>query len=164
MRRAEILTIKTNSFDWAKWFEDPEQFCIFNVVGKGNKERSVLAHPQTIKFILEIYYNKKIISNFMQPQDIIEKLNSMDDPLFYKISEWKVWKIVKKCSTKALNRDIRTHEIRHTRATELEEKGASTRDIQRYLGHSSLMTTEIYLHSDESKSLERIKELSKLVG
>jgi integrase/recombinase XerD len=94
---------------------------------------------------------------------MIVKLNSMDDLLFKKLSEWIVWKIVNYYSKKYLKRDIRTHEIRHARATQLEEDGASIKDIQRYLGHSSLTTTEIYLHSSESKSLEKIKEVSGIL-
>ena len=161
LRRAEVLTIKTNSFNWGKWFEDPAQYCEFNVVGKGKKERTILTHPKAVKTILDIYFEKKILTPIMKPLDIVEKLNSMDDPLFRKLTQWKVWKVVKKYSTSALKRDVRPHEIRHARATELEENGATTRDIQRYLGHSSLNTTEIYLHSDETKSLSRIKEISK---
>ena len=97
----------------------------------------------------------------MQPADIIEKLNAMDNPLFSKMNEWKVWALIKKYSKKAFDHAVRPHEIRHARATELEENGASVRDIQRYLGHTNLATTEIYLHSDEAKSLERIKGISK---
>lgn len=161
LRRAEILSIKINSFNWAKWFGDPDEFCEFNVIGKRNKERRVVVHPKAVKTLLEIYFDKGILTSFMKPADIIEKLNAMDNPLFAKMTEWRVWKIVKKYSTKALNRDIRPHEIRHARATEFEESGASVRDIQRYLGHTNLATTEIYLHSDEAKSLERIKGISK---
>lgn len=161
LRRAEILTIKTNSFNWGKWFCDPSQFMELRVIGKGNKERKVLVNPKAIKSLLEIYFDKGIINSFMQPKDIVEKLGSVSDPLFKKLSEWMVWKVVKKYSMRALKRDLRTHEIRHARATELEESGASVRDIQRYLGHSSLVVTEIYLHSDAGKSLDRISAISK---
>ncbi len=113
LRRAEILSIKTNSFNWGKWFADPIQHMEFKVIGKGNKERKVLANIKAIKSLLQLYFNKGIINAFMKPQDIIEKLNSMNDPLFNRLSEWKVWEIVKRCSTRALQRDIRTHEIRH---------------------------------------------------
>jgi len=161
LRRAELLSIRTNSFEWDRWFQDPEQYCVFKVIGKRNKERKVVVHPNAVKKILELYYDRGILTPSMQPADVVEKLNSMTDVLFGKLTEWKVWKLVKKYSTKALQRDIRTHEIRHARATELEENGASIRDIQRYLGHGNLLTTEIYLHADEGKSLERIKDLSK---
>jgi len=160
LRRGELKTIRINSFNWATWFADPSQFCEFKVIGKGDKERSVVVPPKAVQMILQAYFDKGILTNYMTAGDVLEKLNAMDNLIFSKASEWVIWKLVKKYSIKALNRDIRTHEIRHARATELEENNASIRDIQRYLGHSNLATTEIYLHSDEGKSLERIKELS----
>ncbi len=161
LRRAEILTIKINSFYWGDFFANPEEYGKVRVVGKGKKDRIVLVHPKAMKSLLEIYLDKKILTMFMQPAEMIQKLNSMDAPLFKKLSEWSVWKIVQYYSTKHLRRDVRTHELRHARATALEEDGASIKDIQRYLGHSSLTTTEIYLHSSESKSLENIKKISE---
>ena len=161
LRRGEILTIKINSFAWAEFFGNPNNYGKVRVMGKGKKERIVIVPPKVLKTLLSIYLDMKIITNFMLPKEIIEKLNSMDSPLFKKLSEWSVWGIVKKHSVRHLKRDIRPHEIRHARATELEESGASIKDIQRYLGHASLTTTEIYLHSDEGKALERIKDISE---
>ena len=161
LRRAEILTIKVNSFDWDAFFGKPTNYGKVRVMGKGKKEREVVAPPKVFQTLLKIYFKMMIINNTMQPSEIIEKLNSMDAPLFKKLSEWSVWKIVKYYSIKHLGRGIRTHELRHARATELEESGASIKDIQIYLGHASLMTTEIYLHSDEKKALERIAVISE---
>ena len=161
LRREEPLSIKVNSFDWGEFFGCPTNYGKVRVTGKGKKDRIVLVHPQAMTSLLDIYFDKKIITNFMAPAEIIQKLSSMDAPLFNKLSEWGVWKIVKKYSTKHLKRDVRPHELRHARATQLEEDGASIKDIQRYLGHASLTTTEIYLHSSESKSLENIKRISE---
>ncbi len=161
LRRAEVITVNVNSFDWEDFFQDFDAYGKVRVTGKGKKERIVLVHPKAMKTLLEIYFEKKILTNFMQPAEMITKLNSMDAPLFRKMSEWSVWKVVNYYSKKHLQRDIRTHEIRHARATQLENDGASVKDIQRYLGHASLKTTEIYLHSSESKSLENIKEISE---
>ena len=161
LRRSEPLTIKVNSIDWGAFFVKPNNYGKVRVVGKGKKERIVLVHPKAITTLLQIYLDLKIINGFMKPDEIIEKLNSMDAPLFKKLSEWGVWGIVRKHSTERLKRDIRPHELRHARATELEENGASIKDIQKYLGHASITTTEIYLHSDESKALDRIEDLSE---
>ena len=160
LRRSEILTINTNSFDWENWFKDLNEFCLFKVMGKGKKERNVLVHPDAIKFILDVYLEKGLINNHMDKSEIIIKLNSIDDPLF-DTGEWSIWRIIKRNSKKAIGRDVRPHEIRHARATELLNKGASVRDIQQYLGHSSVAVTEIYLHTKEKVSLNRIKDLSK---
>lgn len=42
---------------------------------------------------------------------------------------------------------IRVHDIRHTHATLMLEAGASLKDVQERLGHSSIkMTGDIYAH------------------
>ena len=127
LRRGEPLTIKVNSIDWGAFFGKPNNYGKVRVMGKGKKERIVLVHPKAIKTLLGIYLDLNILTDFMKPAEIIEKLNSMDSPLFKKLSEWSVWGIVKKHSLKCLKRDIRPHELRHARATELEENGASLR-------------------------------------
>jgi integrase/recombinase XerD len=43
-------------------------------------------------------------------------------------------------------RDVSVHTLRHCYATHLLEAGVNLRVIQRYMGHSSLETTMIYLH------------------
>lgn len=160
LRRSETLTIKTNSFDWDNWFKDPDEFCFFKVIGKGKKERNVLVHPDAIRFILDLYLNKGLINDHMNKEEIIIKLNSIDDQLF-DMGEWNIWRIIKRNSKHALGRDVRPHEIRHARATELLNNGASIRDVQQYLGHSNVAITEIYLHTKEKVSLNRIKNISK---
>lgn len=159
LRRMEITTIKTNSFNWDDWFEDPDLMCEFKVTGKGKKERIVLVDPKAMKEILNIYLEREFINTHMEVWDIITKLKSVDDPLI-KMGTWNIWNIIKKRSKQAIGRDVRPHEIRHCRATELLNNGASIRDIQLYLGHANMQTTEVYLHDKESASLKRIKNIS----
>lgn len=121
-----------------------------------------MVHPRAIKEILKIFMEQGTIRATMDVLDVLETLNALDLPLFNKISERTIYGNAKKYALRSIKRPIRTHEIRHARATHLEDDGASVRDIQKYLGHSHIGTTEIYLHSRESESLGRIKKMEKM--
>lgn len=45
---------------------------------------------------------------------------------------------------------VSTHTLRHSYATHLFEAGVSLKTIQKYLGHSSLQTTLVYIHITET--------------
>jgi len=159
LRRFEINTIAINLINFEKWFEcGCVGYCEVSVMGKGNKERIVLMHERTVKVILDIYLKKGVITPYMNKDDIIEKLRSMRQTLFNHLNEKTIYLIARKSAEKSIGRAIRTHEIRHARATHMQDMGVSAKDIQHYLGHSTQQTTEIYLHTTQKTSLKNIKE------
>ena len=52
---------------------------------------------------------------------------------------------------------VSTHTLRHSYATHLLEAGVSLRQIQQFLGHSSLQTTIIYLHLTHTKAIDALR-------
>ena len=66
--------------------------------------------------------------------------------------------------TKSLEfqKKVSTHTLRHSYATHLFEAGVSLKSIQKYLGHSSLQTTLMYLHLTETAEVDARKVIEDL--
>ena len=120
------------------------------VIGKGNKERLVPVgdHAQTS---IE-HYIEAARGQFLNKKDRSKSanklfLNQRGGPL----SRMSIWNIVNKYAKKAkVEKNVYPHIFRHSFATHLLEGGADLRAVQEMLGHSSIMTTEIYTHVDRS--------------
>jgi len=159
LRLDELISVNVNSFDWNEYFNDPSKHCKLVVIGKGKKHRPVLIPPATIDKLLESYLANGIISGDLSKSEIIDKLSTIDDPLFHNLYAMRIWLDIKNNSERSIGIAIRPHELRHTRATELEKQGASIRSIQHYLGHSNPQNTEIYLHTTQKTSLQNIRNI-----
>jgi len=127
---------------------------IIKIFGKGNKERIVpigaIAKNDLIYYI-----------NHVRPE-YARKTNSKGI-LFLsnrgiKISRKTIWNIIKNAGIKSgVEKNISPHTFRHTFATHLIEGGAGLRVVQELLGHSSISTTQIYTHLDQTY----LKEIHK---
>jgi len=153
IRRTELTNIALNHFKWKEWLDNPEDFCTLKIYGKRNKIRQVIINPETAKKIFEIYADKF-------PGVPAEEVYTKEIKLF-NFNAWHVWWYINYVSKKVLGRKIYPHLLRHTRATLLQKRGMKIEDIKNYLGHDSLRTTEIYLHTTQEESLNRIKESEK---
>lgn len=122
------------------------------VIGKGKRERLIpLCNNESLKILNKykhIYLNKiPLNSNFF--------LNRDNKP----ISDQSVRQLIKKYRKIAqISENITPHMFRHTIATLLLENGVDIRNIQTFLGHSSLTVTEIYTHVSISAQREVLKQ------
>ncbi|MEX0904379.1 MAG: site-specific tyrosine recombinase XerD [Balneolaceae bacterium] len=120
------------------------------VTGKGKKERLVPVGDiaqQAIEHYIETA--RKSFLNPDKPGKTKNKLflNQRGGPL----SRMSVWNIVNKYAMKAgIKKNVYPHIFRHSFATHLLEGGADLRAVQEMLGHTSILTTEIYTHVDRS--------------
>ena len=53
------------------------------------------------------------------------------------------------------------HELRHTFASYLVQKGVSIFEVQKLLGHASVQTTQIYSHLDEQTLVNAVEKLNR---
>ena len=71
-----------------------------------------------------------------------------------------IYAAVKRIARK-MNWNISPHSLRHSYATHLLEKGMSITEVQYLLGHSSISTTQVYLHTSLDKIQKHFEELHK---
>jgi site-specific recombinase XerD len=105
--------------------------------GKGNKERVVPASPRLLHELREYW-------KLQRPRNYLFPGRTADVPL----SAATVQKACKVALTKAgiTKRPTTPHTLRHSYATGMLEAGVDILTISKLLGHSSFVTTMIYLH------------------
>jgi len=123
------------------------------IFGKGSKERLVPLGNSSIVWVKR--YQTELRLSLVQ--------HKSHDYLFLnargiKLSRMALFAMVRKYALMAgIEKNISPHTFRHTFATHLIEGGADLRSVQEMLGHSSIVTTQIYTHIDRSF----IKEVHK---
>lgn len=105
------------------------------VNGKGNKSAFVPI-PEETKNLLRIYFKK-----YRPKEYLFEGQGKL------KYSDSSIRKILNKALVKAkITRNIRVHDLRHSRATHWLDNGMDIKFIQRILRHKKAETTDRYLH------------------
>ena len=104
--------------------------------GKGHKERVVPASPRLLQELRE-YWKLRRPGNYLFPG------KTPDVPL----SATTIQKACKLAVAMAgINKAVTPHTLRHSYATSMLEAGVDLLTISKLLGHSSFVTTMIYLH------------------
>lgn len=151
MRLSELVGINLQDID----FEESK----LNVIGKGNKERTIYLNKACIKAL------KDYIDVRPKQGVKVDKQNS-HKALFLserreRISNRTVQYIVDK-ELRAAGLDTSkysTHKLRHTAATLMYQYGnVDIRALQELLGHESISTTEIYTHVNNEQVRNAIEK------
>ncbi len=139
-RVSELCNIKKNAIDLDNSF--------VKVYGKGSKERVIFIENNDVIIALRNYlllFNENIKDN---NYFFLNRLNS-------RLSEQSVRYMIKKHSHAVkIGRNVTPHMFRHSFGTLMLEQGVDIKYIQHFLGHSSIMTTQIYTHVNKAKQKE----------
>jgi len=137
IRVSELCDIKKNSINLKTG--------LISIYGKGNKKRLIRINSNDTLDAIKRYYSAFSIINNTCEYFFINKFGNQ-------ISAQSVRLMVKKYAQKAMIRkNVTPHVFRHTYATLLLEEDVDIKYIQHLLGHSSIMTTQIYTHVNTRK-------------
>ena len=126
---------------------------LIRIMGKGGKERYIQISNTAVLDILRKYYEEN------EPE--IKKsgyffINNRGK----RYTEQSIRLMLKKYILKAgIQRKITPHMFRHSFATYLIEEGVDVSCVQQILGHSSIKTTQIYIHVAAKKQADILREL-----
>ena len=136
---------------------------LIRLMGKGGKERYVQISNTSILEVLKKYYDENEQSINKSGYFFVNNRES-------RYTEQSIRLMLKKYTKQAgIERNITPHMFRHSFATYLIEEGVDVSCVQQILGHSSIKTTQIYIHIAAKKQAEILKELHprnnmKIVG
>lgn len=138
VRIAELINIKLSDIH-------RKEGCI-RIIGKGNKERYVPLNSELL-ILIEKYWRQYKTKTWL-----FENSNSHNQYSANSVRQFlKQFKI--EANIKSI---VSPHKFRHSHATALLEQGTDLRVIQEELGHSSIKTTQGYLHISKA-SISRIQ-------
>ncbi len=142
LRATEVVDLKIGDVD----FERGAVRCM----GKGNKERIIPLH-QKARDVLSHYIEqgRAFLLRDRNEQHIFLNHNGAS------LTRQGVWFILRQCATEVgLEDKVTPHTLRHTFATHLLDGGADLRELQQFLGHANITTTQIYTEVSSRRKRE----------
>lgn len=126
---------------------------LIRIMGKGGKERYVQIASSEILGVLKNYYKENA-------EDIKQSGFFFVNNRGCRFTEQSIRLMLKKYTKLAgVERNITPHMFRHSFATYLIEEGVDISCVQQILGHSSIKTTQIYIHVAAKRQAEILREL-----
>ena len=133
IRVSELTTLTRSAID--------SHNAICRIHGKGNKTRMALLGPRAMRHIQD--YLNHAANEWPLPRHDYVFYAKSGTPLTVR----SIQRIVKKANQfHSADSVITPHGCRHTCANLLISNGAPMRDVQEFLGHSSILSTERYTH------------------
>lgn len=128
------------SLDVSQFVSEPSGTHFLRIMGKGGKERMVPIGGHAAGACRDYLVRSRpaLVVGGMEPALFLNGQGK-------RLSRQGVWQIIKRAAKRAGIEDAVTpHTFRHAFATHMLERGADVRSVQELLGHSSVVTTQIY--------------------
>lgn len=130
------------------------------VRGKGNKERIMPLEPYMLDIIQTWIYDVRGENS----GPLFSRIRKGDDIQNEPLSPAAIRYILEQRCIKAGVNIIRPHDARHTFASSLIKNGADIVAVKNLLGHSSITTTERYIHKHQDDMVNAVRDNLKLFG
>ena len=153
LRASEIINLKVSDLFFTN--ESP----YIKVLGKGNKERIVYLNKDIVTIVNEYIDKFKIKDGYLFLNHSNEKLTRFSLNKIIK----KYFELSKKECPTLVNKTITPHSFRHSKAVHLLMNNTALPIIQRFLGHNSIKTTEIYLDITNDEVSKSIMSVSSAI-
>ena len=183
LRVSEIIKMKWVDIRWIDWLKQQDSYGVVHIKSaKGSKDRIVNIPKKLMHDLYEYAKECNVLNEFRVPaggtifefgplsKKAFNKLrvfDSKDERLkaeYVQIKyNWFRYNIIQKYCEKAINRKIRVHNLRHSRATYLHEyENVPIEDLQLLLGHKSLNNTMIYTKVNPRRVFNNLSETNEI--
>jgi len=152
LRKAELCSLKVGSLGTYR------NQAVIDIIGKGKRFRRIPLKAETLIAIQDyMKANGNGTSLDHAVFDILGKHGPYGErPLTPKAVDC----LIKSTAKKALiEKRVHPHVMRHTFATALLDNENDLRTVQALMGHSSISTTERYLHSNDDRMVQAVRGL-----
>ena len=144
IRVSELVSLNIDqlNFNDIKKFIDSDKSYEINIYGKGGSSRSIYFSPRSLYWIIKYLKvrkgnDKPLFINYRSPVEDASR----------RLTVRSVDRLVAKYTRMAGLPVLATpHTLRHSFATDLLFQGAGLREVQEFLGHKNISTTQIYTH------------------
>jgi integrase/recombinase XerD len=145
LRRSEIVSLQLSDYNL--------QERVLKVRGKGNKERLIyLEDAGSHEALLDwLAVRGSHLGSFLCP------INWDGRVIHKQLSTEAVYKAVRHRARQAGINPCSPHDLRHTFASDLLNRGAELTDVQLLLGHARIETTQVYTHRDERQKKKTMR-------
>mgnify|MGYP004470446251 CR=1 FL=1 len=126
---------------------------LIRIMGKGGKERYIQISNEAVLEILRKYYAENEMEIKKSGYFFVNNRGN-------RYTEQSIRLMLRKYRKRAgIETKITPHMFRHSFATYLIEEGVDVSCVQQILGHSSIKTTQIYIHVAAKKQADILREL-----